>query len=61
MTCLLPQEILDKIFLYLDYKTLENCRELQSEFVKSTTQYDNFYDAAKNGNLKALKWLKEQG
>ncbi len=58
---LLPQELLDKIFLYLDYDTLVNCREIQSEFVKSTTLYSNFNDAIKGNNLKALKWLKEQG
>ncbi len=57
----LPQELIDKIFLYLDYDTLVNCRELQSEFVKSTTHYANLEDAARNGNLKALKWLKKQG
>jgi hypothetical protein len=61
MKLLLPQELLDKIFLYLDYDTLVNCREIQSEFVKSTTHYNCCKDAAINGNLKALKWLKEQG
>ena len=61
MNFLLPQELQDKIFLYLDYKTLKNCRELQSEFVKCITQYNNFVDAAKNKNLKNMKWLKDQG
>jgi hypothetical protein len=57
----LPQELQDKIFLYLDYDTLKKCRELQSEFVKSTTQNANFEDAARNGNLRNLKWLKNKG
>ncbi len=58
---LLPQELYDLIFLDLDFSTLENCREIQSEFVKSTTLYSNFNDAIKCDNFKALKWLKEQG
>jgi hypothetical protein len=58
---LLPQELQDKIFLYLDYDTLKNCRELQSDFVKFTTQYSNYNDAIEGDNLKALKWLKEKG
>ncbi len=57
----LPQELQDIIFLYLDFSTLEKCREIQSEFVKSTTMYNNLEDAAKNDNLKNTKWLKDQG
>ncbi len=58
---LLPQELYDLIFLDLDFSTLENCRKIQSKFVKSSTQYSNFNDTIKGNNLKALKWLKETG
>ena len=54
-----PREILDLIYLHLDYKTLEQSREIQSEYVKKITQYETMYEAAKNENLSMLRWLKE--
>lgn len=53
----LPQEIEDKIFLYLDYKTLSKARDLQSGYVKRITQFYNIYEAAKVGNLVNIKWV----
>jgi hypothetical protein len=59
--CVLPQEIIDKIFLELDYENLEETRAIQSEYVQKCTEYFNITDASKNGNLENMKWLKEQG
>ncbi len=53
-----PQEIEDIIFLYADIYTLENCRELQSDFVKTTTQYN--YNKDTLININNVKWLKCQ-
>lgn len=58
---ILPQEIQDKIFLELDYKTLEISRELQSEYIKHLTEYNSIEKAVDNGNLENTRWLKEQG
>ena len=38
----LPQEVIDNIFLYCDYDTLEKTRHLQSNYVKQYTEFDNF-------------------
>jgi hypothetical protein len=56
----LPQELEDQIFLYLDYFTLVECRHLQSEFVKTTTQYHSPRLAVLNGHLKNLKWITDK-
>ncbi|KAJ3250112.1 hypothetical protein HK103_004034 [Boothiomyces macroporosus] len=55
----LPTEIWDRIWLLCDENTLKGTRELQSEYVKKTTEFFTFTQAAKNGNLKNMKWLKE--
>ncbi len=54
----LPQELCDIILLYLDYSTLENCREIQSEFIKNTTKYMYIDDAEKYGTRGNVKWSK---
>ncbi len=56
----LPQELQDKIFLYLDYSTLVDCKELQSPFVQKYTEFDTLYEAVKNGNTNNVKYLIEQ-
>ncbi len=60
-----PQELEDMILLFLDYCTLKNCREIQSNFVKTVTRYNDSDQVVKNGNLKNslnnLIWLKDQG
>jgi len=53
----LPREIIDKIFLYLDFKTLQNTREIQSDYVKKCTEFDSASIAAFNGNIMNMKWL----
>lgn len=55
----LPQEIQDQIFLHCDWETLEKSRDLQSEYIKNKTKYNNTKEAALNGNLENIKWLRE--
>ncbi len=57
----LPQELQDKIFMYLDYSTLVDCRELQSSFVQKCTEFDTLYEAVKNGNTYNVIKLIKQG
>ena len=57
----MPQELQDKIFLYLDFKTLKNTRAVQSYYVKKTTEFKDINVAAQNGNLDNMKWLLENG
>ena len=54
---MLPQEIQDKIFLYLNFVDLENTREFQSMHVKQITKYNNYIDAILNRNLENIQWL----
>lgn len=55
---ILPQEILDKIFLYSDYNTLKNCRELQSDHIKKCTEYfDLIQCIEQNGDILNFKWI----
>lgn len=58
---LLPVEIKDQIFLYLDHPSLIMTRELQSDHVKKVTEYENVYDASKFGNLACVKYLHSIG
>jgi ankyrin repeat protein len=62
---MLPIEIQDKIFLYFDYENLERTRELQSQYVKDRTKYDNLPDVIRNSNcdkfINNVKWLLDQG
>jgi hypothetical protein len=46
-----PIEILDKIWLIHDAETLENTRELQSNYLKKITEFFTFGYAAANGYL----------
>jgi hypothetical protein len=57
----LPIELQDKIFLCLDFETLDNSRIFQSTFVKNVTKYDNINDAARYGTLEGIKWLISRG
>ena len=57
----LPIEIRDRIFLSLPYNDLKNTREYQSIYVKEVTEYGDIDEAEKNGNLKNMKWLIENG
>lgn len=56
----LPIELQDKIFLSLDFETLEKYRHIQSEYVKEITKYNNYVDAAVDKNLNSVKWLYSQ-
>lgn len=51
----LPQEILDKVFLYLDWKTLTYTRKIQSDYVKKITEFEYAEIAAFNGNIGNMK------
>ena len=53
----LPQEIQDNVLLLLDCETLKNCRDIQSDYVKKCTEFQNYDDAIEAGNLEILKWL----
>jgi len=53
----LPQEVIDKIFLYLDFETLSKTREIQSDYIQSITSYSTLCYAALNGNLANMKWI----
>lgn len=43
--------IVDKIFLYLDFATLEKTRCYQSEYVKKLTEFPYINCAAEKGNM----------
>lgn len=53
----LPIEIQDKIFLYLDYESLQNTRDFQSEYVLSKTKFCTYREAILDNNLENIKWL----
>lgn len=53
----LPQEILDKVFLYLDWNTLSNTRKIQSDYVKKITEFEHAEIAAFDRNISNMKWL----
>ena len=53
----LPGEIRDNIFLYLEWETLNNTRELQSKYVKYATECNNYRDATNYRNLENIKWI----
>lgn len=58
---MLPVEIKDKIFLYLDpwsdFETLDCCRELQSSYIRHLTQFNDINKAAQIGNVANMKYL----
>jgi hypothetical protein len=58
---ILPIEIQDKIFLYLDFETLTKSRIFQSTYIQSVTKYNSLKDAARYGNLECIKWLMFKG
>ena len=60
MVVTLPIELQDKIFLSMSFDDLEKSRDLQSEYVKRMTQFDNYNDASKAHNLDNMKWLYYQ-
>lgn len=53
----LPIEIQDKIFLFCDYSTLQYSREFQSEYIRKISQFKDYIQAAKAGNLHCIKLL----
>lgn len=57
----LTQDIIDMIFLYCDWDTLNKTRKLQSNYVKNITEYNDMKYAALYGNFKNLKWLYFNG
>jgi len=57
----LPTEIIDKIFLLCNQKTLKQTRILQSRYVKNCTEFFTFNEAAFSGNLANLRWLRKNG
>lgn len=57
----LPQEIQDKIFLYLDHEDLKKCREMQSDYVKEITESNNYEDAIRRRNSKNVLRLFKLG
>ena len=57
----LPIEIVDKIFLMLDYETLQKTRHWQSDYIKKMTQFNNLEEATKNGSLNNMRWLIANG
>lgn len=57
----LTQDIIDMIFLYCDWDTLDKTRNLQSNYVKNITEYNDMKYAALYGNFTNLKWLYFNG
>ena len=57
----LPQELQDKIFMYLDSDSLKVTRELQSSFVQKYTEFDTLEEAVENGNTANVIKLLEKG
>lgn len=57
----LPVELKDKIFSYVDHCTLQQTRELQSEYTKHKTKYKSYYTCivSADGTLDNLKWIYE--
>lgn len=58
---MLPQEIIDSVFLNLDISQLRKTRNLQSNYVKSCTKYEFTSTAAKHGKLRNISWLRKRG
>ncbi len=56
-----PQELLDIIFMELDFSSIEKSRSLQSDYVKKCTEYITLYKSVENGNLHCLKYLFSKG
>ncbi len=54
---IVPQEIIDMIFMECDFSTLEKSRSLQSDYVKNCTEYSTLTEAVENGNLHCVKYL----
>lgn len=50
----IPQEIIEKILLYCDYDTVNNCRDLQTTYFKTITKNK---DLSNCENLENVKWL----
>jgi hypothetical protein len=57
----LPQELQDKIFMYLDYSTLVECRDFQSPFIQKYSEFSTLEEAVENGNTANVTWLLEKG
>lgn len=57
----IPVEIMDKIWIQLDFDTLKNTRAFQSEYIKRVTECDDMKTAAENNNLKNMKWIYQNG
>jgi hypothetical protein len=56
-TANLPQELMEKIFEYCDWNSLENCRNFQSEHFKKKTKSKHLVDAVKDDNIDNLEWI----
>lgn len=54
---MLPIEIIDKIFLHCDFKTLKATQSIQSPFVLNTTKYNKIKDCFNNQNYNNGHWL----
>lgn len=53
----LPIDIIDRIFLNLPWKKLEQTREIQSNYVKKATKYNNYIEAIHDNNIQCIEWL----
>ncbi|KAJ3270983.1 hypothetical protein HDV01_007133 [Terramyces sp. JEL0728] len=53
----LPIEVWDRIWLLCDKETLKSTRELQSKYVKKTTEFFGPDILYKEGSLENMKWL----
>ena len=56
-----PEEIRERIFLWLNHKDLERTRCYQSKYIKEITKYKSIREAKKNNNLKNENWLRSRG
>lgn len=54
---MLPTEIIDKIFLYCDFKTLKATRALQSTFIQNTTKFTKLKHCVYSLNYNNARWL----
>ena len=57
----IPLPVIESILLETDYNTLQNTRELQSEYLRKKTQHNTYKDSIKNNNLINMKWLHDNG
>lgn len=53
----IPDEIQHKVFLCCNYVTLQNTRQIQSQYTIRKTQYNTVSDCIANNNYDSVSWI----